>query len=71
VGQGGKIVPFAALPEQFVDVRGMHLEDAGNLLNSAEVLVHGLNDALPEFQRIGLHAMNLPVLPSSFKRKPL
>jgi hypothetical protein len=60
VGQGRKIVPFAAVPEQFVDVRGVHLEDAGNLLNGAELLVHGRNHALPEFQKRGLYGGTLP-----------
>ncbi len=69
MGQGRKILPFAAVPEQFVDVRGVPLEEAGKLLHGATLLVHGLNDALPEFHRIGLQAVNLPALSS--KRKPL
>ncbi len=41
----------------------MHLEDAGNLLNGTELLVHHLNDAVAECKGIGLQMNTLPGLP--------
>src|SRR5712692_9125596 len=71
VGQGSEIVLFTSLLEQFVNGRGMHLEDAGNLLNGTELLVHRLNDAVAEYKGIELQINTLPGLPIFTQTKTL
>src|SRR5713101_4060123 len=46
-----------------VNVRGVNIEDTGNLINGADLLVHSLDNPLSEFEGIRLHAVNLIRLP--------
>jgi hypothetical protein len=48
---------------QLINVRGVNIEDTGNLINGADLLVHSLDNSLSEFEGIRLHAVNLIRLP--------